>query len=55
MMTRSSFLQGAEVLLLPGCGKAAMLHMVMNEEKWNALPRQYQAILNQAGTAQARG
>jgi TRAP-type mannitol/chloroaromatic compound transport system substrate-binding protein len=29
----------------------AMLHMVVNEEKWNALPKQYQTILNQAGSA----
>ena len=28
-----------------------MLHMIVNEEKWNALPKQYQAILNQAGSA----
>ena len=29
----------------------AMLHMIVNDEKWNALPKQYQAILNQAGAA----
>ena len=28
-----------------------MLHMIVNDEKWNALPKQYQAILNQAGAA----
>ena len=29
----------------------AMLHMIVNEEKWNSLPKQYQSILNQAGAA----
>ena len=29
----------------------AMLHMIVNDEKWNALPKQYQAILSQAGAA----
>jgi len=29
--------------------------MVVNEEKWNALPKQYQAILTQAGPPPARG
>jgi TRAP-type mannitol/chloroaromatic compound transport system substrate-binding protein len=28
-----------------------MLHMIVNQEKWSALPKQYQAILNQAGAA----
>jgi TRAP-type mannitol/chloroaromatic compound transport system substrate-binding protein len=28
-----------------------MLHMIVNDEKWNALPKQYQAVLNQAGAA----
>ncbi|MFX6048518.1 ABC transporter substrate-binding protein, partial [Acinetobacter baumannii] len=29
----------------------AMLHMVINDEKWNALPKLYQNILYQAGAA----
>ena len=29
----------------------AMLHMIVNEDKWSALPKQYQAVLNQAGAA----
>ena len=28
-----------------------MLHMIVNDEKWNSLPKQYQAIVNQAGAA----
>ena len=28
-----------------------MLHMIVNEEKWNSLPKQYQSILDQAGAA----
>ncbi|MET0443322.1 MAG: TRAP transporter substrate-binding protein DctP, partial [Pseudorhodoplanes sp.] len=29
----------------------AMLHMIVNDEKWNSLSKQYQAIVNQAGAA----
>ena len=29
----------------------AMLHMIVNDEKCASLPKQYQAILNQAGSA----
>src|SRR2546430_507486 len=46
------FYKVAKYYYFPGWWEGgAMLHMVVNEEKWNALPKQYQAILNQAGTA----
>jgi TRAP-type mannitol/chloroaromatic compound transport system substrate-binding protein len=32
----------------------AMLHMIVNEEKWSALPKQYQAVLSQAGAGSRR-
>lgn len=28
-----------------------MLHMIVNDEKWASLPKQYQAIVNQAASA----
>lgn len=46
------FQKVAKYYYFPGWWEGgAMLHMVVNEEKWNALPKQYQAILNQAGSA----
>jgi TRAP-type mannitol/chloroaromatic compound transport system substrate-binding protein len=29
----------------------AMLHMIVNDEKWSSLPKHYQAIVNQAAAA----
>src|SRR3989442_10050852 len=46
------FYKVAKYYYFPGWWEGgAMLHMIVNEEKWNALPRQYQAVLNQAGSA----
>ena len=46
------FYKVAKYYYFPGWWEGgAMLHMVINEEKWNALPKQYQFILNQAGAA----
>ena len=46
------FYKVAKYYYFPGWWEGgAMLHMIVNEEKWNALPKQYQAVLNQAGAA----
>ena len=46
------FYKVAKYYYFPGWWEGgAMLHMIVNEEKWNALPKQYQAVLNQAGSA----
>jgi TRAP-type mannitol/chloroaromatic compound transport system substrate-binding protein len=46
------FYKVAKYYYFPGWWEGgAMLHMIVNDEKWNALPKQYQAILNQAGAA----
>jgi TRAP-type mannitol/chloroaromatic compound transport system substrate-binding protein len=46
------FYKVAKYYYFPGWWEGgAMLHMIVNEGKWDALPRQYQAILNQAGSA----
>jgi TRAP-type mannitol/chloroaromatic compound transport system substrate-binding protein len=46
------FYKVAKYYYFPGWWEGgAMLHMIVNEEKWNTLPKQYQAVLNQAGSA----
>ena len=46
------FYKVAKYYYYPGWWEGgAMLHMIVNDEKWNALPKQYQAILSQAGSA----
>lgn len=46
------FYKVAKYYYYPGWWEGgAMLHMIVNDEKWNALPKQYQAILTQAGSA----
>ena len=46
------FYKVAKYYYFPGWWEGgAMLHMIVNEEKWNSLPKQYQSILNQAGAA----
>ncbi len=46
------FYKVAKYYYFPGWWEGgAMLHMVINDEKWNALPKLYQNILNQAGSA----
>src|SRR5216110_1271453 len=46
------FYKVAKYYYFPGWWEGgAMLHMIVNDEKWNALPKQYQAVLNQAGSA----
>src|ERR1700675_1080660 len=46
------FYKVAKYYYFPGWWEGgAMLHMIVNDEKWAALPKQYQAILNQAGSA----
>ena len=46
------FYKVAKYYYFPGWWEGgAMLHMIVNDEKWAALPKQYQAILNQAGAA----
>lgn len=46
------FYKVAKYYYFPGWWEGgAMLHMIVNEEKWNTLPKQYQAVLNQAGAA----
>ena len=46
------FYKVAKYYYYPGWWEGgAMLHMIVNDEKWNALPKQYQAILSQAGAA----
>ncbi|RTL61290.1 MAG: ABC transporter substrate-binding protein [Hyphomicrobiales bacterium] len=46
------FYKVAKYYYFPGWWEGgAMLHMVVNDEKWASLPKVYQAILHQAGTA----
>jgi len=46
------FYKVAKYYYFPGWWEGgAMLHMIVNDEKWNSLPKQYQAIVNQAGAA----
>ena len=46
------FYKVAKYYYYPGWWEGgAMLHMVINDEKWNALPKLYQNILYQAGAA----
>ena len=46
------FYKVAKYYYFPGWWEGgAMLHMIVNDEKWASLPKQYQAILNQAGSA----
>jgi TRAP-type mannitol/chloroaromatic compound transport system substrate-binding protein len=46
------FYKVAKYYYFPGWWEGgAMLHMIVNDEKWDTLPKQYQAILNQAGSA----
>ena len=46
------FYKVAKYYYFPGWWEGgAMLHMIVNEEKWNSLRKQYQSILNQAGAA----
>ncbi|MGY4288497.1 TRAP-type mannitol/chloroaromatic compound transport system substrate-binding protein [Bradyrhizobium sp. LM2.7] len=46
------FQKVAKYYYFPGWWEGgAMLHMIVNDEKWASLPKQYQAILNQAGSA----
>src|SRR3954464_6944631 len=46
------FYKVAKYYYFPGWWEGgAMLHMVVNDEKWNSLPKQYQAIVNQAASA----
>jgi TRAP-type mannitol/chloroaromatic compound transport system substrate-binding protein len=46
------FYKVAKYYYFPGWWEGgAMLHMIVNEDKWASLPKQYQAILNQAGAA----
>ena len=46
------FYKVAKYYYFPGWWEGgAMLHMIVNDEKWNSLPKQYQAIVNQAASA----
>jgi TRAP-type mannitol/chloroaromatic compound transport system substrate-binding protein len=46
------FLKVAKYYYAPGWWEGgAMLHLVVNQQKWNELPKQYQAILSQASEA----
>ena len=46
------FQKVAKYYYFPGWWEGgAMLHMIVNDEKWASLPKQYQAIVNQAGSA----
>ncbi|MGY4295728.1 TRAP-type mannitol/chloroaromatic compound transport system substrate-binding protein [Bradyrhizobium sp. i1.4.4] len=46
------FQKVAKYYYFPGWWEGgAMLHMIVNDEKWASLPKQYQAIVNQAASA----
>jgi len=46
------FYKVAKYYYYPGWWEGgAMLQMIVNDEKWKSLPKHYQAVLNQAGTA----
>lgn len=46
------FQKVAKYYYFPGWWEGgAMLHMIVNDEKWASLPKQYQAVVNQAASA----
>jgi TRAP-type mannitol/chloroaromatic compound transport system substrate-binding protein len=46
------FYKVAKYYYFPGWWEGgAMLHMIVNDEKWASLPKQYQAVVNQAASA----
>src|SRR6478752_3156040 len=48
----SATVEMAKYYYFPGWWEGgAMLHMIVNDEKWNSLPKHYQAIVNQAAGA----